>query len=161
MEERYTLYPRTLVFLFNQDQVLLIRRSPNAQLFPGMYNGVGGHVERGEDVLTAARREVREETGLPELDLKLRCLLHVDEGADRPGVLVFVFVGTTHQRNVIETEEGGLHWIALHDIGQLNLLPDLPQLLEHLLSYPPDAPPTFAHSKIYPENGTWEIQFVS
>jgi len=60
MEDRYTLYPRTLVFLFNQDQVLLIRRSPNAQLFPGMYNGVGGHVERGEDVLTAARREVRE-----------------------------------------------------------------------------------------------------
>jgi NADH pyrophosphatase NudC (nudix superfamily) len=59
MEGRYTAYPRTLTFLLQGgDDVLLIQRSPNARLFPGLFNGVGGHVERGENVLSAARREV-------------------------------------------------------------------------------------------------------
>jgi 8-oxo-dGTP diphosphatase len=58
MEGRYTVYPRTLTFLLQGGDVLLIQRSPNARLFPGLFNGVGGHVERGENVLSAARREV-------------------------------------------------------------------------------------------------------
>ncbi len=54
MGECYTVYPRTLVFLIRGDEVLLIRRHAGARLFPGLFNGVGGHMERGEDVLSAA-----------------------------------------------------------------------------------------------------------
>ena len=109
-----------------------MQRSSHADLFPGMFNGVGGHVERGEDILSAARREVREETGLDISDLSLRCVLHVDEGTDRPGVLVFVFVGYTEERGVVESSEGTLHWVPLAHINQLNLMPDLPPILKRL-----------------------------
>jgi len=109
MKERYASYPRTLTFLLNGKDILLIQRSPDARLFPGMFNGVGGHIERGENVLRAAQREVHEETGLDVPNLMLRCVLHVDEGADSPGVLVFAFVGHVQQRDVIESSEGTLH----------------------------------------------------
>lgn len=159
--ERYTLYPRTLTFLLNGEDILLIQRPPDAPLFPGLFNGVGGHIERGEDVLSSARREVYEETGLEVPNLTLRCLLHVDEGLDRPGVLVCVFVGHTNQRDVVESSEGALHWIPLASLGDLNVLPDLPPLLARILALPADAPPLFAHSVISPIKNTWKIHFVT
>jgi 8-oxo-dGTP diphosphatase len=159
MSDRYIVYPRTLIFLLNGDDILLIERSPNARLFPGMYNGVGGHVERGEDVLSSAQREIREETGLDVPDLSLRCLLNVDEGADRPGVLVFVFVGHLERRDVAASSEGTLHWVPLAHIGELNLLPDLPPLLTRVLALPADAAPVFARSTITLDDVGWEIDF--
>jgi 8-oxo-dGTP diphosphatase len=155
------LYPRTLSFLLSGKDVLLIRRSSRADLFPGVFNGVGGHVERGEDILSAARREVREETGLDVSDLSLRCVLHVNEGTDRPGVLVFVFVGHTQDRGVAESSEGTLHWVSLAHINELNLMPDLPPILNRVLAIPEDAQPLFARSVISPDEGIWDLQFVT
>jgi 8-oxo-dGTP pyrophosphatase MutT (NUDIX family) len=39
------------------------RRSWDRRTFPGCWDIVGGHVEAGEDLLTALNREVEEETG--------------------------------------------------------------------------------------------------
>jgi len=161
MRERYVVYPRTLTFLLNKEDILLIQRSPDARLFPGMFNGVGGHIERGENVLSAAQREAYEETGLDVPDLVLRCLLHVDEGADRPGVLVFVFVGHVQQRDVVESSEGSLHWVPLDRIGELNLVPDLPRILARILAPPASTAPIFARSSISPDGDNWEIHFTT
>ena len=161
MKERHMPYPRTLTFLLNGDDILLIQRSPDAHLFPGMFNGVGGHIERGENVLSAAQREVHEETGLDVRDLTLRCLLHVDEGADCPGVLVFVFVGHVQQRDVIESSEGTLHWVPINRIKELNRMPDLPPILSRILAVPTSTSPIFAHSRIFPDGKKWEIHFTT
>lgn len=161
MKERYMAYPRTLTFLLNGEDILLIQRSPDAHLFPGMFNGVGGHIEQGENVLSAAQREVHEETGLDVPNLVLRCLLHVEEGADRPGVLVFVFVGHVQQRDVIESSEGTLHWVPLERIKKLNLMPDLPPILSRILAAPTSTSPIFAHSSISPDGKNWEIHFTT
>ena len=161
MKERYTLSPRTLTFLRNGEDVLLIQRPPDARLFPGMFNGVGGHVERGENIMSAAQREIREETGLDVHNLRLRCILHVDEGADRAGVLVFVFVGHTERRDVVESSEGTLHWVPLTQINELNLIPDIPLILTRVLALPDNAQPVFARSVVSPDEGVWEVQFDS
>jgi 8-oxo-dGTP diphosphatase len=160
--KRHIVYARTLIFLFNAGDVLLIHRPAEATLFPGMYNGVGGHVERGEDILSAARREVREETGLTVNDLSLRGLLHVDEGMDRPGVIVFVFAGHAPQRDLIESSEGTLHWIPLERIRQVNLLPDLPALLARVIIglRSGSISPFFARSTISNDSAEWEIHFA-
>lgn len=57
--DRYSLVPRTLSFLIQDDQILLLKLNRGA--WSGLYNGIGGHIEQGEDPLSAARREVEGE----------------------------------------------------------------------------------------------------
>jgi 8-oxo-dGTP diphosphatase len=148
---RFTAEPRTLVFLLNGDAVLLIERSPQARLFPGHYNGIGGHVERGEDVLAAARREVREETGLdvPQLDLRGILSISHSQYADavdpdnEPGALVFIFVGQVSERREIASAEGALHWVQLDRLREVRVMPDLLELLPHLVGRPAGVGPLF------------------
>jgi isopentenyl-diphosphate delta-isomerase type 1 len=54
------------VFLVNSEgKVLLHRRSEKLKDNPGKWDqSVGGHVDEGEDYITAARRETREELGV-------------------------------------------------------------------------------------------------
>ncbi len=69
--ERYALIPRTLTFLFNKDEILLIKVPENRGAWTGLFNGVGGHIERGEEPHSAALREIFEETRLSPASLSL------------------------------------------------------------------------------------------
>ena len=65
MNFRYVVVPRTLCFVFHENDVLLIKRSPFRRLFPNKINGLGGHVEQDEDVYGAVVREIKEGRGSP------------------------------------------------------------------------------------------------
>lgn len=130
---RYTVIPRTLVFLRRGDDVLLLKGAPTKRLWPGRYNGLGGHIEAGETVIAAALREVREEAGLtPEQidSFVLRALINI-EGAPR-GVLLCVFIGWARTREVVGSPEGVPEWIPLADLGRIDLV-DGDRLLPRLL----------------------------
>ncbi|MDR0659357.1 MAG: NUDIX domain-containing protein [Prevotellaceae bacterium] len=47
----------------NKGRIFVQRRTPNRKLFPGCWDIVGGHVEVGETLEEALRREIQEETG--------------------------------------------------------------------------------------------------
>ena len=59
--DRYMLIPRTMIFLRRGNSYLLLKGAPTKRLWAGKYNGLGGHVEMGEDVLSSAKRELQEE----------------------------------------------------------------------------------------------------
>lgn len=141
---RWLTIPRTLSFVRNGDDVLLMKRGAHKRVFPNLYNGLGGHIERDEDVLTSARREIFEESGLEVRDLRL-CAIHtVDAGAET-GIVLFVFTAWCDSRAVTNGDEGTLHWVALADLGSLALVEDVQMILSRVLVLEQGAPPLYAH----------------
>ena len=129
---RYHVVPRTLVFVRRGDQVLLLRGAHDRPIWPGRYNGVGGHVEAGEGLMESARRETFEETGLAVHNICLAGLLHVTERLTRRGVLVFVFTAETAETAVRASSEGELCWVGVSEAAKLDLVPDLVHILSQL-----------------------------
>jgi 8-oxo-dGTP diphosphatase len=112
---------QTAVFVVSPDRthVLLMHRDkwPDDVHF-GKYLSLGGHVERDEDVLTGARREVYEESGLTATEATLRgTVMWTVFGPKRMDILCFMFradafTGTPHGGN----EEGTLEWVPIDDL---------------------------------------------
>lgn len=141
---RWLTIPRALCFVRSGGDLLLLKHGAHKRVFPNRYNGVGGHIERGEDVLAGARREIKEETGLDVRDLRLCALYNIDAGAET-GIMLFVFLAESDRRDVIAGGEGELQWIPLADVYALDLVEDLPLLLPRILAMRPDDPPLFVH----------------
>lgn len=143
-EGRWMVIPRVLCFILNGDDILLMKRAPDRRIFPNRYNGVGGHMEKDEDPLAAARREILEETGLDVRDLKLRGIHNIDVG-DSNGILMFVFTAFSDSRAFVDDErEGTLHWVHREALHALDLVEDLPLVLPRVLAMGDDEPPYFA-----------------
>ena len=122
----YTPILATLGYLLSPDgrRVLLVhrnRRPGDAHL--GKYNGLGGKLEAGEDVVACLRREVREESGLECDELVLRGTISWPGfgkgGEDWFGFVFRVdrFSGTPWPENA----DGPLVWVEVERILDLPL----------------------------------------
>lgn len=141
--QRYTVVPRTLCFLTCEDRLLLLRGAPNKRIWANRLNGLGGHVEPGEDPYAAALREIREEAGLTPERLALRGIVHVSGRQGHPGVILFVFVGQAPSCALHASQEGALEWHPLSALPWAEMVEDLPHLLPRVLDG--FTAPIFAH----------------
>jgi 8-oxo-dGTP diphosphatase len=153
------LVPRTLIFLTRAERVLLIKGAQDKRLWAGKYNGIGGHIERGEDVLGAAQRELREETGLSVYDLQLCGVIIIDAGG-QTGIGIYVLRGECPEGKPRPSQEGELAWIPRSQLESLPLVEDLPTLLPRVLNMKPGEPP-FSARYSYDENDQLRITFAS
>ena len=121
----YTPIVATLGYILSADrrQVLMIHRNarPGDQHL-GKYNGLGGKLERDEDIAAGMRREIAEEAGLEVTSMQLRGTLSWPgfgkNGEDWLGFIFLIdgFTGSALASN----PEGSLEWV---DREQLHTLP--------------------------------------
>jgi 8-oxo-dGTP diphosphatase len=137
--------PRVLIFVTRGDQVLLIKGAPTKRLWANRYNGIGGHIERGEDALSAARREMAEETGLKGVGLRLAGTLLVD-ASERVGICLFIFAGECAAGDLIPSEEGALEWVSVGRLNEYPLVEDVKSLIGRILAMRPGDAPFSARS---------------
>jgi 8-oxo-dGTP diphosphatase len=161
---RYQLVPRTLIFVTCQDMVLLIRGNPQKRLWANLYNGIGGHVERGESIVESARRELIEETGISLPGLRLVGVISVDSG-ENPGVGIFVLRGEldVEDMNTVKptqaTDEGNLEWAHVDRLARLPLVADLFELIPKVLQSNSGDAPFFAVYS-YDDQDRLQIRFT-
>jgi 8-oxo-dGTP diphosphatase len=130
--ERHRARLSTIAFLCRGDAVLLLRHPEHKARFAGLWDGIGGHVEAGEDVREAARREVREEAGIDVPGLRLRGVLH-ESGMQGHHYVVFLFVGEAPAEPPRSPEGLELRFFARGELDRLPLVEDLRHWLPALL----------------------------
>ena len=88
-----------------------------------------GHVERGEALLPAALREIREETGIPEEKLTLvkrvatykrdRIKLNPTDGPEMRRITLFLFTTTEEKLEPEDPMNPEARWVGINDVSSL------------------------------------------
>jgi 8-oxo-dGTP diphosphatase len=127
----------------------------------GKYNGLGGKMEPGEDVVTCMRRELREEARIECLELSLRGTINwTGFGPKGEDWLGFIFRIDRFEGEVpTENAEGRLEWHPLDSLqnlpmwaGDRHFLPlvfdDDPRPFHGYMPYDGDRPVGWSFSRI-------------
>ena len=122
----YTPILATLAYILSPDKqrVLLIHRNARQDdQHLGKYNGLGGKLDRDEDVVAGARREIHEEAGIDCTGIVLRGTLNWPGfGKNGEDWLGFVFLVTAYEGTPLTANpEGALEWVDVDKILDLPL----------------------------------------
>jgi len=133
IEKEYSVNLRTLSFIFNEEnEVLLIERA-GYKFDKGMFNALGGHIEKGEGLFEGAIREVVEEAGFTPDKNELAGIVHVTNFFGN-NVVVVVTKSFTDKKDLVDSNEGKLRWIKIEELEKYNVYEDLRIYIERILN---------------------------
>jgi len=131
---KYTDYKTILsvnALIWCDGKVLLLKRSKNKKIDPGVYSGVGGKVEPHESFYDALLREIKEETGLTEFEsIKPYSITqHPYPPTDSEWVNVYFNVTIKEQVKIPPSEDSSFDWIDPKEVISLPMVADLKEYI--------------------------------
>jgi 8-oxo-dGTP diphosphatase len=138
---KYTDYKTILsvnALIWCKGKVLLLKRSKNKNVDPGIYSGVGGKVEPHESFYDALIREIKEETGLTEFESikPFSITQHPYPPSNAEWVNVYFNVMVNKQVKIPPSEDGSFDWINPKDFNSLPIVADLKEYIGILVKNP-------------------------
>lgn len=124
----------SLLYIKMENKLLLARKKRGFGY--GMFNGVGGKMQAGENITQTMLRETMEEIGVVPTGYELVSVLKFDEYVKgvRELVEVDVFLADGYDGTIAESEEMDPQWFELDNLPYDNMFPDskyfLPDVLE-------------------------------
>ncbi|MFF2793849.1 NUDIX hydrolase [Lysinibacillus xylanilyticus] len=109
------MYKYTVCFVKNENNILMLNREKSPIM--GVWNGVGGKIEKGETPDEGALREVFEETGIRvERYFSKGTVSWETSNGERDGIYVYLYEVTNHLKleTPIKTREGILDWKSIN-----------------------------------------------
>ena len=107
--------------LVRDGSMLLVRRAPCVRVFPGAWDLFGGHVECGEHLEEALRREAREELGIEVRTSKY--LGHIDDRVEPSLIHVFAVLSWDGEpQNRAPEEHTDVRWFAIAELPESEAL---------------------------------------
>lgn len=109
-----------LCYLEKDNQYLMLLRNKKKEDINALkWIGVGGHIEENETKEEALVREIKEETGLTINTYKYRGeLIFINNDFSE---IMYLYTSDDFSGELIECNEGELHWINKAEIMNLNL----------------------------------------
>lgn len=110
-----------------KNEILFLKR--NKEPMAGMYTGVGGKTEANEDVSDSCVREVKEETGLDVLDLRLEGIIKTVLKKDNSSWILFIYTTENFSGEIINCNEGDLEWLSYEEAEGKKLIGFIREML--------------------------------
>ncbi|MBM3895516.1 MAG: NUDIX domain-containing protein [Thaumarchaeota archaeon] len=125
-------------FIINEDKILILKRSNKVKSMKGLWAGVSGIIEKDELPLARAKREIFEEVGLYEDQIKLlkseKEMSIVSPQYKNHEWLVFPFLFSTKNSTIkLNWENSDYRWISVDEIKNFETVPSLDKVLFNLL----------------------------
>lgn len=119
----------TVLCLIHKDGCYLLQNRVKAD-WKG-YTLPGGHVEKGESIVDAVVREMKEETGLTVFNPHLCGVKQFPIENGR--YLVFLFETEKYEGKLVDSDEGAVCWINEKELQNVNLVEDFEDLIDVML----------------------------
>lgn len=121
----------TVLCLIHRDGRYLLQDRAKKD-WPG-YVFPGGHIEKGESIVDAVIREMKEETGLTIRNPRLRGVKQFPIEGGR--YIVFLFETEEFEGEVVSSEEGQMRWIRREELSHVPLAEDMMDLFRVIFDH--------------------------
>ena len=105
------LYNLIMILNPTKDKVLMCLR--NKEPYKGLYNFIGGKIEKDEEYLTSAYRELFEETGIKRTDVSLKPF--IDYTWHMLDMSMYVYIGKLNKEVKLVEEVHKLFWVDINE----------------------------------------------
>jgi 8-oxo-dGTP diphosphatase len=125
-------------FVASNEKILILKRSNKVRSMKGLWGGISGIIEEGEEPLERAKIEIYEETGMKSDALRLLKAGN-EMAASSPQYpdhqwIIFPFLFETQNAKIVLNWENDMYeWISPSEIYKYETVPSLANVLFNLL----------------------------